>query len=394
MVWLASDIMRSDGEQIGQILHLMGARPKWKANGQVAGIQILSPKELGRPRIDVNIRVSGITRDCFPDCVKYVDQAICRVALLEETAGENFIRKHILEQAAEQETDLSDPEQFRRLSFRIFCAQPGVYRAGVNLAVYASAWKTEADLSDVYLYWNGYAYGGDGHYGIAAHRELVAGLKRVEVVFDKHISDEGDFLSCCGYFSNYGGMSTAAKSLSCRNPRNYYGDTRDPARVGVTDFAHEMRRVVRAKLLNPKYIEGMKAHGYKGAGDLSKRIGRVYGFAATTGEVDGWIFDEITETFVLDEEMRQWFQQVNPWALEEIGRRLLEAASRGIWHPDPELLERLREAYLEVEGSIEDTLDAVTGQFQGGGVDIMTAEDVEHWKAEMSRILGGTGSTT
>lgn len=389
MVWLASDIMRADGEQIGQILHLMGARPRWKANGQVDGIEILSPDELGRPRIDVNIRVSGITRDCFPDSVKYVDQAVCRVAMLDESPEENFIRKHILEQAAEQQMKLSDPEHFRRLSFRIFCAQPGVYRAGVNLAVYASAWKTEADLSDVYLYWNGYAYGGDTHYGIPAHRELVAGLKRVQVVFDKHISDEGDFLSCCGYFSNYGGMSTAAKSLSGKKPRNYYGDTRDPARVGVTDFADEMRRVVRAKLLNPKFIEGMKAHGYKGAGDLSKRIGRVYGFAATTGEVDEWIFDDIAETFVLDDEMRRWFQQVNPWALEEIGRRLLEAAGRGIWQPDQELLERLREAYLEVEGSIEDTMDAVSGEFQGGSVDIMTAEDVEHWKEQMSEILGG-----
>ena len=397
MVWLASDIMRADGEQIGQILHLMGARPRWKANGQVDGIEILSPDELGRPRIDVNIRVSGITRDCFPDAVKYVDQAVCRVAMLEESPEENFIRKHILEQAAEQQMTLSDPEHFRKLSFRIFCAQPGVYRAGVNLAVYASAWKTEADLSDVYLYWNGYAYGGgagDADYGVKAHRELVANLRRVEAVFDKHISDEGDFLNCCGYFSNYGGMSTAAKTLSGKKPRNYYGDTRDPAQVGVTDFADEMRRVVRAKLLNPKFIEGMKAHGYKGAGDLSKRIGRVYGFAATTGEVDDWIFDEIAETFVLNEKMREWFQKVNPWALEEIGRRLLEAASRGIWQPDEELLERLREAYLEVEGSIEDTMDGISGELQGGSVDILTAEDVEHWKEQMNKILGQAGVTT
>ncbi len=394
MVWLASDIMRADGEQIGQILHLIGARPKWKANGQVDGIEILSPAKLGRPRIDLNIRVSGITRDCFPDSVKYVDQAICAVAMLEEEPEKNFVRKHILEQAREQNANISDAETFRRLSFRIFCAQPGVYRAGVNLAVYASAWKTEADLSDVYLYWNGYAYGGgagDATYGVQAHGELVENLRRVEVTFDKHISDEGDFLSCCGYFSNYGGMTTAAKTLSGKKPRNYYGDTRDPARVGVTDFADEMRRVVRAKLLNPKYIKGMKEHGYKGAGDLSKRIGRVYGFAATTGEVDGWIFDEITETFVLDQEIRQWFQKVNPWALEEIGRRLLEAASRGIWQPDDELLERLKEAYLEVEGSIEDTMDGITGEFQGGSVDIMTAEEVEQWKAEMGKILDGIG---
>ena len=394
MVWMASDIMRADGEQIGQILHLLGVRPKWKANGQVDGIEIVAASELGRPRIDVNIRVSGITRDCFPDSVRYVDQAVQAVAMLDEKPEDNLIRKHIVEQAQAQQAELVDPDEFRKLSYRIFCAQPGVYKAGVNLAVYASAWKTEADLSDIYLFWNGYAYGGgagDASYGVQAHKELVENLRRVEVTFDKHISDEGDFLNCCGYFSNYGGMTVAAKTLSGKKPRTYYGDTRDPAQIGVTDFADEMRRVVRAKLLNPKYIEGMQEHGYKGAGDLSKRIGRVYGFAATTGEVDGWIFDEIAETFVLNEEMREWFQKVNPWALEEIGRRLLEAQSREIWNPDEELLERLKDAYLEVEGSIEDTMGEVTGEFQGGSVDIMTPDDVGTWKAEMGKILDGLG---
>ena len=279
MVWMASDIMRADGEQMGQIMHLLGTRPRWRANGQVDGFEIIPADQLDRPRIDLNIRVSGITRDCFPDSVKYIDDVVQAVALLDEPPEVNFVRKHIVDQAADQDLSISDEKAFRRLSYRIFCAQPGVYKAGVNLAVYASAWKTEGDLSDVYLFWNGYAYGGgagDGTYGVQAHQELTANLSRVEVTFDKHISDEGDFLNCCGYYSNYGGMTVAAKTLSGKAPRTYYGDTRDPAAVTVTDFADEMRRVVRAKLLHPKYIQGMKAHGYKGAGDLSKRIGRVY----------------------------------------------------------------------------------------------------------------------
>ena len=388
MVWFASDIMRADGEQICQMLHLMGARPKWKANGQVDGFEIVSAEELGRPRIDLNIRVSGITRDCFPDSVKYVDQVVQAMALLKENPESNFIRKHVVKQAADRGVDLDDKDEFRKLSYRIFCAQPGVYRAGVNLAVYASAWKTESDLSDVYLFWNGYAYGGgEGGYGVQAHGELMENLRRVEVVFDKHISDEGDFLSCCGYFSNYGGMTTAAKTVSGKEPKTYYGDTRDPANVTVADFADEIRRVVRAKLLNPKYIEGMKEHGYKGAGDLSKRIGRVYGFGATTGKVDDWIFDDIAETFMLDPQMKEWFEKVNPWALEEIGRRLLEAEARGIWKADPELLDRLKEAYLETEATLEDTIGDAKGEFQGGSVDIMTAEDVASWKTQMDAVL-------
>lgn len=387
MVWFASDIMRSDGEQIGQIFHLLGVRPKWKANGQINGFDIIPPEELGRPRIDVNIRVSGITRDCFPDAVRYVDEAICAVALLDEAHESNFIRKHILEQADKKGLDPENKNDFRRLSFRVFSAQPGVYKAGVNLAVYASAWKTQGDLADVYLFWNGYAYGaGDKSFGVEAHPELMENLKRVQVTFDKHISDETDFLKCCGFYSNYGGMTVAARALSGKAPKTYYGDTRDPANVSVTGFADELRRVVRAKLLNPKYIEGMKAHGYKGAGDLSKRIGRVYGFGATTGEVDDWIFDEIAEKFMLDPEMKEWFEKVNPWALEEIGRRLLEAQSRDIWKPDPDLLERLKQAYLDTEACLEDRMGDVTGDFQGGAVDIMTSEDVASWAEKMKDI--------
>ncbi len=387
MVWFASDIMRSDGEQIGQILHLLGVKPKWKANGQVDGFEIISQEELGRPRIDVNIRVSGITRDCFPDAVRYVDEAVCAVALLNEDRQSNFIRKHVLDQAAKKGLDAENKDDFRKLSFRVFCAQPGVYKAGVNLAVYASAWKTEQDLADVYLFWNGYAYGaGEASFGVEAHPELVENLKRVQVTFDKHISDETDFLKCCGFYSNYGGMTVAAKALSGKAPKTYYGDTRDPANVSVTDFADELRRVVRSKLLNPKYIQGMKEHGYKGAGDLNKRIGRVYGFGATTGKVDNWIFDEIAKTFMLDPEMKEWFEKVNPWAMEEIGRRLLEAESREIWKPDPELLEQLKEAYLDTEASIEDRMGDVTGEFQGGAVDIMTTEDVESWNEKMEGI--------
>jgi cobaltochelatase CobN len=391
MVWLASDIMRADGEQIGQILHLLGARPKWKANGQIDGFEILPCEMLGRPRIDVNIRVSGITRDCFPDAVTYLDRVIQAVAVLEEDPQQNFIRKHIVKQAADDDLSLENSEHFRRLTYRIFCAQPGVYKAGVNLAVAASAWKTADDLSDVYIFWNGYAYGGgagDATYGTEAHRELVENLRRVEVTFDKHISDEGDFLNCCGFYGNYGGMTVAAKSISGQSPKTYYGDTRDPANVAVTDFADELRRVVRAKLLHPKYIEGMKAHGYQGAAELSKRISRVYGFGVTTEKVDNWIFDEIAETFMLDRAMKTWFEEVNPWAMEEIGRRLLEAQSRGTWKPAPELLEQLKDAYLDTEARLEETIGDVQSDFQGGAVDVVTADEVESWKSAMDAVMG------
>ncbi|MBC7238872.1 MAG: cobaltochelatase subunit CobN, partial [Chloroflexi bacterium] len=254
-----------------------------------------------------------------------------------------------------------------------------------NLAVYASAWKEESDLADIFVYWNGYAYG-KGVFGKEAFRQLQASLKTVDITYNKVVTDEYDLFGCCCYFGTHGGMTAAARVASGKEVRTYYGDTREPGHVEVRTLADEIRRVVRTKLLNPKWIEGQKRHGYKGAGDISKRIGRVYGWDATTQEVDDWIFDDITRTFVLNEENRRFFQEHNPWALEEIARRLLEAHRRGLWNADPEVLEGLKEAYLEIEGWLEEKMGDVKGEFQGGAIDILTAEEVADWGAKMREI--------
>ena len=181
-------------------------------------------------------------------------------------------------------------------------------------------------------------------------------------------------------------MTAAARHLSGKSVKTYYGDTREPEAVEVHDMADEIRRVVRTKLLNPKWIEGQKRHGYKGAGDIMKRIGRVYGQEETTQEVDDWIFDDITETFVLDEKNREFFKENNPWALEEISRRLLEAQQRGLWNANPDVLERLRESYLETESFLEENMGEVSGNFQGGNVNIITSEDVADLVEKMKEI--------
>ncbi len=316
--WMASDIMWSDGEQLAQMMSLIGVEPVWRG-GRVGGYRVISPEELGRPRIDLTIRVSGITRDCFYNCIELLDEAIREVASLDEPLDQNYLRRHAQENP------------------RIFASKPGTYGNGVNLAVYASAWETEEDLSDVFVYWNGYAYG-KGVFGQEAHKQLKSQLRSVDLTFNKTVTDEYDLFGCCCYFGTHGGLTTAAKEHSHKPVATYYGDTRDPDRVAIRSLADEVRRVVRSKLLNPKWIEGMKRHGYKGAGDISKRVGRVYGWEATTQEVDDWVFDEVAKTFVLDEEMKKFFQEANPWALEEMGRRLLEAYERGLWDADPEVI--------------------------------------------------------
>ncbi|MCD8554731.1 cobaltochelatase subunit CobN [Seleniivibrio sp.] len=383
--WMCADIMWSDGEGMAQMMHLLGVRPVWAANGRVQSFEIMPLSELGRPRIDLTIRVSGITRDNFPDRIALIDRAIQAVAELEEPIELNFVRKHSLENIKEQGTDPADRNAFRRASRRIFSAAPGTYRAGVNLAVYASAWKTESDLADIFIAWNGYAYG-DGYFGEASYEELARSLATVDVTFNKIMDDAHDLLGCCGYFGNHGGLSVTAGHLKGEKIKNYYGDTREPSAVEVRTLSDEIRRVVRTKLLNPKWIDGMKRHGYKGAGDISKRIGRVFGWEAATGDVDDKIFDDITRTFLADKENREFFEKHNPWALEEAARRLIEAEARGLWNADPEMLDTLKDTYLEIEGWIEERMGDIEGDFQGGSIDIIGADEVAGWKESIDKI--------
>ena len=368
MYWMASDIMWADGEQLAQIMYLIGVEPVWE-EGRVKGYRIIPLEELGRPRIDVTVRVSGITRDCFYNCIELLDEAIREVAMLDEPIEKNYLRKHTLENM--QENADADGNEFAR----IFASKPGTYGNGVNLAVYASAWEKDKDLADVFVQWNSYVYG-KKVFGIEAREALISQLKTVDLTFNKTVTDEYDLFGCCCYFGTHGGLTTAARELSGHAVSAYYGDTRDRDRIEVRTLADEIRRVVRTKLLNPKWIEGMKRHGYKGAGDISKRIGRVYGWEATTQEVDDWIFDDIARTFVLDAAMRKFFEENNPWALEEVGRRLLEAYERGLWNADEEVIKGLRGAYLEIEGWIEDKMGEVRGDFQGGAIDVITVENV------------------
>jgi len=354
--------MWADGEQCAQVLALIGCEPVWQ-EGRVRSFTIVPAGDLGRPRIDVTIRVSGILRDNFYSCIELIDDAIRAVADLDEPPEVNFVRKHSL---ASGSTD------------RVFGSRPGTYGNGVSLAVYASAWKDEAEIADVFLRWNGYAYG-RGRYGAPSEEGLSGQLSSVAMTFNKTATDEYDLLGCCCYFGTHGGLTAAARTLGGKDVPAYYGDTRDADRVTIRSLADEVRRVARTKLLNPKWIEGMRRHGYKGAGDIARRVGTVYGWEATTGEVDDRIFDEITRTFVLDPGMKRFFEEENPWAFEEIGRRLLEAYGRGLWVPGDDVIEGLKEAYLEAEGWMEDSMGS-GGEVQGGAIHAMSLADLGEWR--------------
>ncbi|MFQ6062109.1 MAG: cobaltochelatase subunit CobN, partial [Methanosarcinales archaeon] len=381
----STDIFRADGEEVAQILYTMGARPVWSENGTVRSVEVIPLEELGRPRIDCTVRISGILRDSCPNIIELIDEAVQKVSALDEPLEMNYVKKHTLEKMKRLLGKYEEKIARRKATYRVFGTKLGAYGTGVNLAVFASVWKEEKDLAEVFIDWSGYAYGKEV-FGEKEHTEFADLLKTVEITYFKKESDEFDVLDCCCNFAYHGGLTVAAKSVSGKEIEAHYGDTRDPDRPTVRDMKEEIERVVRTRLLNPKWIEGKKRHGYKGASDISKRVDHVYGWSATTKLVDNWVFDEITQTFVLDEEMREWFKENNPYALEEMTRRLIEAAERELWKPEQELLNKLKESYLDLEGIMEESLGVIEGEYQGGEIVVKSKEDIKEWSAKFKEI--------
>ncbi|MDO4454041.1 MAG: cobaltochelatase subunit CobN [Eubacteriales bacterium] len=382
LYWMTTDIMWADGEGMAQILYMLGVEPVWLPNGKVHTFKIIPLEELGRPRIDITVKISGILRDNFQNCVAIADDAVRTVASLDEPIDKNFVRKHTLESMREEEMLTFDDA-----ATRIFGAQPGTYTAGVNLMIYSSSWEEQGDIGDLFALYNQYSYGRD-RFGKEAIGMLKKNLSTVELTYDKVTSDEHDLLGCCCYFANHGGMTAAAQNFSGKKIKTYYGDSRESTNVEVRTLGEEISRVVNGKLLNPKWIEGQKKAGYQGAGDISKRVGRVYGWDAATNTVDDRIFDNITKTFIANEENREFFMENNPWALEEMSRRLMEAYNRKLWNPQDDLLEEIQNAYLELEGFLEEDMGDQTREFQGSNIEILPGDQMEIFQKNMQKLHG------
>lgn len=376
LFWTMGELISTGGETMSEIMSLLGAEPIWEPDGRVKSFHIIPLEELGRPRIDISINVSCILRDNMMNVIDFIDEVVNEVAGLDEPDDMNFIRKHSMDSMKSGMT----PEE---ANTRMFGAPPGTYTSGVNLAVFASAWKEDKDLADIFVRVKGHGYGGKRN-GQPMYKQFATVLSRNNIVFDRTVSDETDILSCSCHFSNIGGMVSASRYLSGKDVKSYYGDTRDPRELTIGTLAEEFRRIMRTKTLNPEWISAMKEHGYKGANEVAKRVTRLFGWQATTHEVDGWLFDEIVESFLKDEKMLGFFQENNPYALEEMSRRLLEAHSRGLWETDDETLGFLQNVYLDIESDMEER--AGEGEYQGGSIDIYDSKSVPSWNEGMSSL--------
>ena len=310
--------MRTGGDDIAQVLALIGAEPVWEAGtGRVTGFRILTLSELKRPRVDVTLRISGMFRDAFPEQIDLIDSAIRAVAAREEPADANPIAA-----AHGAGQDLA----------RIFGSKPGSYGAGLQAMIDEKVWDTRGDLADAFLAWSSFAYGG-GAEGEAAGDRLRERLASADAVLHNQDNREHDILDSDDYYQFQGGLAATIETLKGTAPRLYHGDHSRPETPVVRPLAEEIGRVVRGRAINPKWIAGCMRHGYKGAFEMAATLDYLFAFAATTHAVGDHHFDALYDAYMVDDEVRDFIADVNAPALAEMADRFLEAMERGLWSP-------------------------------------------------------------
>src|ERR1035438_4337312 len=346
-VW-GTAAMRTSGDDIAEVLALLGVRPVWDdASRRVTGLELIPAAELGRPRIDVVVRISGFFRDAFPHVVTLLDDAVRLVAELDEDPAGNFVRAHAL-------ADLERHADLRRATTRIFGSPPGSYGAGLLPLMESGSWRDDADLAEVYAAWGGHAYGRDLN-GRAAREDMESSYRRIALAVKNTDSREHDIADSDDYYQYHGGMIAAVRALTGTAPLAYVGDSTRPDNVRTRTLAQESARVFRSRVVNPRWIQAMRRHGYKGAFELAATVDYLFGWDATTGVVADWMYEKLAASYVLDPDTRKFLETSNPWALRGITERLLEAADRGLWEaPEAPTLEALRAVYLQVEGQLEE----------------------------------------
>jgi cobaltochelatase CobN len=341
-VW-GTATMRNGGEDIAQALALMGVRPVWDGpTRRMVDLEVIPLSLLQRPRVDVTLRISGLFRDAFPQLVDWINQASQRVAALEEDAWHNPLADHCRQEGH---------------SGRVYGSAPGAYGAGLQGLIDSGQWEQRADLGEAFLNWSGWRYdaSGDGRCEASPDRAgLEQRLRQVEVVLHNQDNREHDLLDSDDYYQFQGGLSAASERVRGSAPALWFADHSRHQRPRVHRLEQEFDKVLRSRVLNPRWIQGMLAHGYKGGFELAASLDYLFAYDASTGRVPDWSYGAICRQWLQDDEVLQALRQSNPWALRDMAERLLEAANRGLWQgADPAQLEHLKGMVIGSEGLIE-----------------------------------------
>lgn len=350
MVLWGIDNIKTEGEAVAQALWLMGVKPRRDSLNRATDVAIIPLEELGRPRIDVVMTVSGIFRDLFGATMALLDLAVRRVAALDEPLELNFVRRNVEHQMTDHGTSRDEA------LVRVFSNAAGNYGTNVNFMVLDSQWQDAAELGDLFVTRKCFAYGRDARGrsfdGREARKLMEAALARVEVTYQNIDTTEVGITDVDHYFEYLGGVTKAVEKQAGARPRVYLSDTLSPG-VKVRTLEEAIKLEARTKTLNPKWYEGMLKHGFSGVAEIEHQVTNTFGWSATANAVDGWVYDQVAETFVLDDAMLERLRALNPHSARTMVGRLLEAAGRGFWSAEQSVLDKLRDVFAGLEDELE-----------------------------------------
>src|SRR5215216_6671202 len=354
MVLWGIDNIKTEGEAVAQALCLLGVMPRRDSLNRVTDVDVIPLERLGHPRIDVVMTVSGIFRDLFGTTMGLLDQAVRRVAALDEPRELNFVKKHVEDQVREAGCS------FDEAVVRVFSNAAGNYGTNVNFMVLDSQWEDSEELGDLFVARKCFAYGRDSEGrsfgGREARKLLERALARVEVTYQSIDNTEVVITDIDHYFEYLGGVSKAVEKQAGARPRIYLSDTLTPG-AKVRTLEETIRLETRTKTLNPKWFEGMLRHGFRGVAEIEHHVTNTFGWSATADAVDDWVYSEVASTYVLDESMLERLRSLNPHSARTLVSRLLEASGRGYWSTDKAVLDRLQDVFA----GLEDELEGVAG---------------------------------
>ena len=353
MVLWGIDNIKTEGAAVAQVLWLLGVKPRRDSMNRATDVEVIPLAQLGRPRIDVVMTVSGIFRDLFGATMTLLDKAVRTVAALDEPHEMNFLRRHVGEQIRETKCE------FDEAAVRLFSNAPGNYGTNVNFMVLDSQWEDAGELGDLFVTRKCFAYGrdsrGNSFDGRESRRLLERALSRVEVTYQNIDTTEVGITDVDHYFEYLGGVSKAVERLGGARPGIYLSDSTSPG-ARIRTLAETVRLETRTKTLNPKWFEGMLEHGFSGVAEIEHHVTNTFGWSATADAVDDWVYDEVAATYVLDEAMLLRLRSLNPHSARTLVGRLLEASGRGFWSAEQTVLDQLQ----QISASLEDALEGVT----------------------------------
>lgn len=355
-VW-GTATMRTGGDDIAQAFALMGIKPLWAPGSQrVVDFEIIPTQLLNRPRVDVTLRVSGFFRDAFPNVMALYDAAIIALASYDDPGGYNTIKNNIKDRQQTLIDSGVEPDQaLRQASYRVFGSKPGAYGAGLQGLIDERCWETRSDLAEAYVNWGGYAYGSDkqSRQGVSAHTDFEQRLGALQSVVQNQDNREHDLLDSDDYYQFQGGMTNAVANFSGVEPIVYHNDHSNPAAPKVRTLKEELNRVVRSRLLNPKWITAMREHGYKGAFEMAASVDYLFAYDATTNLIDDYQYERVADALIFDQENQRFMHDNNPSALEEMAERMLEAVQRGLWQEPGDYAEQLQNLLIDMDAQQE-----------------------------------------